>query len=600
MKGIVSPDPNWMAMITLRHRARTLGIAAVVALGGCGRPERPAHRFTVSFTPAARGEALTGRIYLALAQDSEPEPRFAVGSLGAYFRSTPFFGVDVDHLAPGAAAVLDDRAEGYPMLSLRDLPAGDYFVQALANVYTEARRADGHTIWVHFDQWEGQHASSAPGNLVSGVRRIHFDPARDLNVSLELTRVLPPLPEEPDTKWIRHVKFQSALLTAFWGHPMFIGATVLLPAGYDDHPGVRYPVLYEQTHFLQHAHNAPLGFRTDSAPAGPAGSQGVDAALLAQIKGYNSESGYDLYKEWRGPHFPRFIVVNLLGPTPYYDDSYVVNSANTGPWGDAILHEAIPYLEARFRMIPKGYARVLSGGSTGGWESLALQFYHPDDFGGAWSSAPDPVDFRRYGLVDIYADTNAFTVGQDIQLQSPIGEFLHPERPMSRGVEGQPFLTVRQESQIENALGTHGRSAEVFENWEAVYGPVGPDGYPKPLWDKHTGHIDQDVAAYMRDHGYDLRAYLAAHWATVGPKLVDKVHVDVGDMDNYYLNLAVYHLQAFFDSSTSPHVTADVRYGRPMKGHGWYHTTAGGMLREMAAAITRHAPPGEHPSAWQY
>jgi hypothetical protein len=587
-------------MLPDRHAAAAIAFATLlVTTAACARRE-PTHRFAVTVSSSTRSEPLTGRVYVAISHDSAPEPRYAVGSLGAYFRSAPFFGVDVDHLAPGQSAVITDGAPGYPMLSLRGLPAGDYYVQALANVYTEAHRADGHTIWVHFDNWEGQHASSSPGNLASEVQRIHYDPAQNFDLTLQLTKVLPALPEPPDTKWVKHVKFQSAMLTKFWGHPIFIGATVLLPQGYDEHPRVRYPVLYEQTHFLQHADNVPLGFRTDSGAPGSAGLRATNPVLLAQIKGYNYESGYDLYKEWNGPHFPRFVVVNFLGPTPYYDDSYVVNSANTGPWGDAITQEGIPYLESHFRLIPKGYARVLSGGSTGGWESLALQFYHPDEFGGAWSSAPDPVDFRHYGIVDAYADSNAFTVGEDVQLQSPVGEFLHPERPMSRGVEGQQFLTVRQESQIENALGTHNRSSEVFENWEAVYGPVGDDGYPKPLWDKTTGHIDHDVAAYMRDHGYDLRAYLAKNWAAVGPKLVDKVHVDVGDMDNYYLNLAVYDLQAFFDSSKGPHLTADFRYGRPEKGHGWYHTTAGGMLREMAASITKHAPPGENPASWKY
>ena len=581
--------------------ARGLGAlaTAVGALAGCAG-QAPTHRFAIRFASSTRAEPLTGRLFIALSPDSTPEPRLAVGSLGAYFRSTPFFGMDVDRMAPGTAVNFSDDAAGYPRLSMRDLPAGDYYVQALANVYTETHRADGHTVEVHFDNWEGQHASSSPGNLASAVQRVHFDPTQDLEVTLPLTTVLPTLPEPADTKWIKHVKFQSTLLTKFWGHPVFLGATVLLPDGYDEHPNVRYPTLYEQTHFLQHRDNAPLGFTTEQGPPGSAGLRAANAALLAQIKGYNYESGYDLYKEWISPQFPRVVVVNFLGPTPYYDDSYVVNSANAGPWGDAIMTEGIPYVEAHFRLIPKGYARTVSGGSTGGWESLALQFYHPDDFGGAWSSAPDPVDFRHYGLVDIYSDTNAFTVGEDVQLQSPVGPFLHPERPMSRGVEGQPFLSIRQESQLENALGTHNRSSEVFENWEAVYGPVGDDGYPKPLWDKSTGHIDRDVAHYMRDHGYDLRAYLAKNWTTIGPKLVDKVRVDVGDMDNYYLNLAVYDLQAFFDSSTGPHVVADFRYGRPEKGHGWYHTTAGGMLREMAAAITRHAPPGANTASWKY
>jgi hypothetical protein len=133
-----------------------------------------------------------------------------------------------------------------------------------------------------------------------------------------------------------------------------------------------------------------------------------------------------------------------------------------------------------------------------------------------------------------------------------------------------------------------------------MYGPVGDDGYPKPLWDKRTGKIDHAVAAYMRDHGYDLRAYLADNWAMLAPKLVDKIHVDVGDMDNYYLNLAVYDLQELFDSSANPHVAGDFHYGRPEKGHGWQHTSTGNILREMAAAITAHAPGGEDTRSWKY
>jgi len=500
--------------------------------------------------------------------------------------------VEVDGLAPGKVAVIDDSSLGYPMTSLRDLPPGDYYVQAVAAVYTQVHRADGHTVWVHLDQWEGQHIGNGPGNLVSGIRRVHLDPAQGYDVDLELTKVLPPLGDPPDTKWIKHVKIQSNLLTRFWGHPMYIGAAVLLPKDYDEHPGVRYPVLYEQTHFGQHLGNAPLGFSTDSVVIRP-----MIRAMLAR---YNRETGYQLYREWIRPHMPRFLVVNSLEPTPFYDDSYGVNSANNGPYGDAIMTELIPYLEAHFRMIPKGYARVLSGGSTGGWRSLALQFYHPDDFGGAWSVAPDPVDFRHWNLVNVYTDTNAFTTGEDEQNQSPVGEYLHPERFWSRGVEGQPFLTNRLESQLEMVLGSHDRSGEQMAAWEAVYGPVGDDGYPRPVWDKRTGHIDHDVANYMRDHGYDLRAYLARNWATLGPKLVGKVHIDVGDMDNYYLNLGVYDLQAFFDSAVSPHVKVDIRYGRPEMGHGWQHASTATILREMADAITRHASPGDNTSAWEY
>jgi hypothetical protein len=149
-------------------------------------------------------------------------------------------------------------------------------------------------------------------------------------------------------------------------------------------------------------------------------------------------------------------------------------------------------------------------------------------------------------------------------------------------------------------LGSHGRSGEQLEAWESVYGPVGADGYPAPLWDKRTGHIDHAVADYMRDHGFDLRAYLAAHWSTVGPQLVDKIHVDVGDMDNFYLNLAVMDLQGFLDSTSHPRAHATFRYGRPEKGHGWQHTSTADLVREMATFIQRHAPADQHAAAWRY
>jgi pimeloyl-ACP methyl ester carboxylesterase len=243
---------------------------------------------------------------------------------------------------------------------------------------------------------------------------------------------------------------------------------------------------------------------------------------------------------------------------------------------------------------------MLRGGSTGGWEALALHLQHPDFFGGSWPMCPDPVDFRRFITVDIYKDSNAFVLAEDNQLQSPVGEWLQPERFFSRGPDGQPFLTMRQQAQREEALGTRGRSGEQFGAWDAAFGPVGPDGYPVPLFDKHTGQIDRDVANYWRDNGYDLRAYLEKNWTTLAPKIDGKIHLDVGDMDNYFLNLAVYDLQALFDSATNPPAKAKFYYGRPMKGHGWQHTSTAGILREMAAHITANAAPGEDTSSWKY
>jgi hypothetical protein len=577
----------------MRALSLTLAFAAsgLLTAAGPAAPTPPAsaaaQRFEISFPAAAHAEAITGRVFVVVARDSMPEPRMRAGS---FAESTPFFGADVSALAPGQAAVIDGGTLGYPLMSLRDIPAGDYWVQAVMNVYTQFHRADGHVIWAHMDQWEGQNFATSPGNLVSAPQRVHLDPAAGYDVHLSLSRVIPSIAMPADTKWVKHVKIQSALLTKFWGHPFYIGATVLLPEGYDEHPNVHYPVVYQQGHFSL---GAPLGFSPDSVPLPP--------QYRAFLGMYNLEPGWEFARHWMGAGMPRMIAVTFQHPTPYFDDSYAMNSANDGPYGDAIMTELIPYLESHYRMIAKPYARVLTGGSTGGWESIALQIHHAAFFGGTWTLYPDPVDFHHYGTFDAYVDTNAFVVPRrGIAPFDPTSEWYHPERFVMRDNDGQPWLSIRDMSRLENVLGSHGRSTEQFEAWESVYAPVGADGYPKPLWDKKTGHIDRSVADYMRDHGYDLEAYLAKNWSTVGPELVDKIHVDVGDMDNFYLNLAVMDLQNFMDSTKSPHVPGVFRYGRPEKGHGWQHATNTEMLREMAAAITKHAPAGENTGAWKY
>ncbi|HEX5435855.1 MAG TPA: alpha/beta hydrolase-fold protein [Gemmatimonadaceae bacterium] len=565
----------WRAAALMASAAALSGAAPLAAQGRGAR-------FEISFPASVHSQPITGRVYVFITTDSTPEPRFQGGALGA---NAPFFATDVSALAPGEEARIDSSTPGFPVERLTAIPAGDYWVQAVMNVYTQFHRADGHTIWAHMDQWEGQSFTTSPGNLISAPTRVHLDPRSGYTIPLSLTRVLPPVQVAPDTKWVKHVKIQSALLTKFWGHPMYLGAVVLLPKGYDTHPDVRYPVDYEQDHFSL----APP-YHFQSAPATPVDSNVV--GHRAWVVNLRRLEGYRLYRDWTSDDFPRMLMVTFLHPTPYFDDSYAVNSANNGPYGDAIMHELIPYIESHFRIIREPYARVLSGGSTGGWESLALQLYHPEFFGGAWIYYPDPVDFRQWALVNIYADSNAFTM--------PGAQWVVPDRPMMRNAAGQVLITERQQGQLESVLGTHGRSGEQQEAWEAVYGPVGDDGYPKPLWNKRTGTIDHSVATYMRQHGYDLRAYAQQHWTTIGPQLVGKLHVYVGDMDNFYLNMAVYRLQEFLESTLHPRAEASFSYGRPMKPHGIRPTSTGDMLRAMAAAMTRNAPAGANTDAWKY
>jgi len=536
-----------------------------------GHTEPANARFEISYPSSLDNGPITGRIFVAISKTDRIEPRLQAGS---YVGSVPFFGRDVHALKPGETAVIDASDLGFPVENLSQLPAGEYFVQALLNVYTQVRRKDGHTIWVHLDKWEGQHWNRSPGNLVSEARRVRLDPNVGFNVKLSLTKKLPLIEIPPDTEWVKRVKFQSKMLSEFWGHPIYLGATLLLPKGYDQNAIQKYPVIYIQGHF---GLGAPFGFTTQP-PTTPESAEQRKARLSRSAR----EPGYEFAQAWMSGDFPRMVAVTFQHPTPYYDDSYAVNSANNGPYGDALTQELIPYLEEKFRISAEPQARVLTGGSTGGWEALALQVFHPKFFNGTWVLYPDPVDFRRYQMSNIYEDDNAFEV--------PNGDWGKLVRPLSRNPEGQVTLTMREMSRLEAVLGSNVRSGQQLAAWEAAYGPVGKDGYPRPLWDPLTGKIDKEVALYMRDNGFDLRYNLEKNWPKIGRDLVGKIHVYCGDMDNYYLNLAVYQLEEFLMSAANPKSEAVFEYGRPMKGHGWQPFTNAELVRLMATRINKTAP----------
>jgi hypothetical protein len=531
--------------------------------------------FRLSFSPATHAAPITGRAFVFLARSNKEEPRLQSGPDRG---SEPFFGADVNALAPGQAVTIDRTTLGFPVASLSQLPAGDYYVQGLILPYTEFHRRDGHTIWAHMDAGEGQRFNAAPGSLVSEVQRIHIDPAKPPTITLSLTKVIPPVAPAEDTPWIKHVHMTSKLASAFWGHPMPLGAVVLLPKGYDENPTRRYPVVYTIGHYSD---RPPFGFTLEGCdkPESPE----ARARRLARTM---REPGCEFQQAWTSGKVPEMIAVFIQHTTPFYDDSYVLNSANNGPYGDALTTELIPEIDRRFRTIAAPYARLLTGGSTGGWDVLALQIHYPDVFGGAWGLYPDPLDFRNYQFGNIYADTNAY-VNDD-------GSWITRDIPSSRTPEGLTELTVREENQAELVMATHGRSGGQWDGWQATWAPVGADGYPKPLWDKRTGHIDHAVAESMRAHGYDLRDYLERNWKTAGPKLVGKLHVVVGDMDNYFLNLGVYRMDAFLESTKEPgkgpYYAGTVDYGRPLKPHGWQPWTNQELLRMMAEQVRRNAP----------
>ncbi len=518
-------------------------------------------RFEISIPESVLNETVTGRMFIVISRNNDVMPRyneravrFQAGRTGV-----PFFGVDVENLSPGQPAVIDATTFGSPLESLLDLPAGDYYIQAVFNKYTEFQRADGHTVWMHKDQWEGQNWKRSPGNIYSDVQQVHIDPMSADTIRVEVTNIIPPIEVPEDSRYVKRFKIQSDILTEFWGQPMYLGMTVLLPVGYDEHPDVHYPVVYSQGHFSL---AAPLGF------------EGTRRSVR---------------EDWLGPDFPRFIAVTIQHPCPYFDDSYAVNSPSVGPFGDAIHEELIPEFERRFRAIAEPYARVLTGGSTGGWESFALQVYYPDFYGGTWSFAPDPLDFRNVEGINIYEDVNAYY---------KVHEWRTVPTPNSRVTEtGAINLTSKQRNHYELANGTKGRSGEQIDIWSAVFGPLGDDGYFKPLFDKYTGEIDPEVAQAWKEN-YDIRYYLEQNWSTIGDKLVGKLHVFAGTMDAYYLDVGVKHVRDFLESTTDPYYAGSVTFGAH-GGHGWRPMTSGQLIRLMAQHIMKNRPAGTQVD-WMY
>ncbi|MGA7857163.1 MAG: alpha/beta hydrolase-fold protein, partial [Terracidiphilus sp.] len=452
-----------------------------------------AQSFSVTFPKETSAQPLDGRLLLLLSTDPSDEPRNQIDDTP---RSQIVFGMTVDGWKPDEPAVVDASASGYPIQSLKDLPPGDYYVQAVLNKYETFHRSDGKTVKLHMDQGEGQHWNISPGNLYSKPTKITVK--RDSRpIAISLTEVIPPIVTPPDTKYIRHIRIQSAVLTKFWGRPMFVSAIVLVPEGFDEHPNARFPLIIFHDHFVSDFSD----FRT--TPPDP--NLKPEYSERFHLAGYNrieQQEAYKFYQQWIAPGFPRVLIVKIQHANPYYDDSYAVNSANVGPYGDAIENELIPAIEKKFHAIGQGWARFVYGGSTGGWEALAVQVFYPDHYNGAFAACPDPIDFHAFTNIDLYDDNNAFFLE---------GAHKRVAQPAMRDYLGHTLITTQEINQYELALGDHGRSGDQFDIWQAVFGPVGADGYPQPIFDPVTGVIDHNVAEYWRQH-YDLESILEHDW----------------------------------------------------------------------------------------
>lgn len=502
-------------------------MAGVIGLAvGTSAPCAPGPLTDVRFEVilgAGQGPAPSGRLFIVLGPRGGPEPRLRLGQTDD---NAPLaLARDLDGLQPGESARLDRNAFTYPPDRFERLPPGDYQAQAVLDLSRDLR------------------SPNAPGNRFSAPRIVSL--TQGAVVRFELTECVPPQALPADTDRIRFVEVPSPLLSAFHGRPIKLRAGVLLPRDFDRDAPRPYPLRVE------------------------IGGFGARATALAR----KARPFTEFRRAWDADDAPRMVLLHLDGAGPL-GDPYQVNSANHGPYGDAITRELVPAIEERFHCGGPG-RRVLTGGSTGGWVALALQVFYPDFFNGAWAFCPDPVDFRSFQLVNIYEDANAYLAADG------------KDRPSARDPRtGATLFTIRHECGMENVLGAGGSyalSGQQWGSWNATFSPRGADGQPRTIWDARTGAIDKSVAEHWRK--YDLRQVLEANWPVLGPKLRGKLHIWVGEADDYFLNEAVHRLDAFLSRADPPY-EGSIRYG-PGQGHCWMGTSEAELLAQMARATHR-------------
>jgi hypothetical protein len=481
---------------------------------------------SVRLDPAVADAPQTGRLLVLFGPPDGGEPRY---SLGRAESKTPVVGLDVDRLEPGKAVSTAAASCQFPLGAIDKLPPGAYRTQAVLHTNPDLN------------------IPNAPGDLFSRPVPVTIDPAKRPAESIELV-LDQQLPEETlpnDTEWVKSLKLRSSLLSRFHGRDIFLRAAVVLPRGYSEQPERRYPL---------RVHVGGYGSRFSWAHG-------------------RMERGGGFARFWQSNDAPRFLILHVDGAGPL-GDPYQIDSANHGPFGAALTTELIPHIERTYRGNGR---RVVDGGSTGGWVSFALQVFYPELFLGCWSSCPDPVDFRSFQRVNIYEDSNAYVDGAGREVPSC-------RDPRS----GEVLYTVRQECAMENVLGrgdSWAMSGQQWGAWNATFGPKGADGRPVPLWDPKSGQIDKSVLDYWMK--YDLRRYLVANWAELGPRLKGKLRIWIGDADDFYLNEAVHRFDAAV-RRLEPKYDGPITYG-PGHGHCWSSLGELEQLKEMAAVVGAEA-----------
>ncbi len=453
--------------------------------------------FRVALPEDASAEAMPGRIYVLLSQRGAREPRFGPD----WFSPEPFFGLDVDALQPGDEITVDDTADGFPK-KLSKLPPGKYRAQALLATNPDS-----------------QNYARGPGNRFSEVQEFTVRRGQDDVIDFALTEVISEA-EPIDHPRLREVKLRSELLSKFHGRDVFERAIVVLPDGYDEHPDQRYPVAYAIPGFG--------GSERDALRYLPFADAGEEPMIVVALSG-QCQWGHHVYAD----------------------------SATNGPRGQALIEEMIPHIDEQFRTVASPDGRFVMGHSSGGWSSLWLQVEYPDTFGGVWSTSPDPVDFRDYQQINLYADP-------------PQNMYVDPKgnrRPLARRGT-QPVLWYDDFTHMDNVIARGGQ----LRSFEAVFSPIDEQGLPRKLWNRKTGEIDPETAEAWK--AYDIHLKLEREWPEIGPLLQGKLNIITGELDTFYLEGAVEKLKPALEKLGSDAVVEII----PGKDHGNI-LTSGMMMR---------------------
>lgn len=492
-----------------------LFLFAASLLGSALQTSAAPVRFLISFTPAVSDKPVSARVILFLGKPGR-EPRFGPN----WFNPDPFFAVDLKSVKPGQEVVVDDKAVSFPF-PLSSVKSGSYNVQAVLDLKAESAEI-----------------SITPGNGYSAAKTQEIDPKHGRDIHVVIDHVVKPEPF-PETDRIKLVDIPSALLTKFYGRAIRMRAGVVLPKDFAADPARKWPVVYVIPGFGGRHTMAPA-FVSDGFPLPPG-----DIPAIRVVLDPDAPTGHHVFAD----------------------------SANNGPRGQALIDELIPAIEKRFRAVGKPEARFLTGHSSGGWSSLWLQVAYPDFFGGVWSTSPDPVDFRDFQQIDIYAaGTNMYT------------DSAGKPRPIAR-MGTQAMLFYKPFADMEEVLGHGGQ----LMSFEAVFSPRAADGKPMRLWDRKTGRIDPVVAKAWEK--YDINLVIERNWSTIGPKLRGKLHVFTGGLDTFYLEGAVKLLKETLAKLGSD---ADVEV-HPGKDHGSILTMAlrDRIGQEMMESFKKNVSPGD-------